>query len=113
MRRGGRRGEVALRWPEDDPRGKFPHPAVFLGGFWLVTMCGLWLSPRATAPLPGRVAVTLWLTLVCGGGLVLGHFKLRRDLRQLRRERGLCLQCGYDLRATPGSCPECGAGRDA
>ncbi|MCH8823743.1 MAG: hypothetical protein IH984_09580 [Planctomycetes bacterium] len=55
--------------------------------------------------IPGFVAnmllyaATLWLLLVA-------PWQLRRTIR---RKRGLCIQCGYDLRGTDHIvCPECG-----
>jgi hypothetical protein len=73
--------------------------------------------------LSGSVPITPWLTgrvyaawvipywaptlLVSIPALVAARRLVRR---YVRRRRGLCRECGYDLRASGERCPECGAG---
>ena len=71
---------------------------------------------RRTAPPVGPGSyVHVWNTAVPlgipGALLLCVILFLGRSRRRLReRERsGLCSACGYDLRATPDRCPECGA----
>ena len=53
------------------------------------------LRELAPASLPGCLCL-----------LIVSFIDLRRT--EHRKQMGLCRNCGYDLRATPGRCPECG-----
>jgi hypothetical protein len=66
---------------------------ITLQGYATHVILPWWLVFAAAVPLP------LWRLLT-----------LRRLLRRRRGERGLCAECGYDLRASTeaGRCPECG-----
>jgi hypothetical protein len=80
-------------------------------------LAGFQVSRRAD-DLPGSIAGTFhsrsygivlpnWAP--CLVTLPLPTVRLRRHLRLARRARlGQCPRCGYDLRGTPGGCPECG-----
>ena len=69
-------------------------------------------EPSGTSPAPLRVVVVSWWWLAAIGTLpVLPQIAVaigRRFRQRLRCTDGLCLSCGYDLRASPDRCPECG-----
>ena len=58
------------------------------------------------------LGVPCWLALTAFGASPALWLRLRwssQRRRALRQQRGLCLTCGYDLRASSGRCPECGS----
>ena len=63
----------------------------------------------AAMMLPGAM-----MLIIAAGGFaftgLLFFWNWPGDVRRQRRERGQCLQCGYDLRGNvSGVCPECGS----
>jgi hypothetical protein len=91
----------SLFWPRVRPGGRRlgragyshgPMPGGVPGGAETMITFPLWPAAVATA-----VPLGAWLAT----------YRRRKRLRR-RAEAGLCRACGYDLRATPGMCPECG-----
>jgi hypothetical protein len=69
-----------------------------------------WLAPT-WAGRQRWLTLPYWLFAAVFGIAPL-RWTLGRANRHHRRLRGLCPACGYDLRASPGRCPECGAQAD-
>ena len=54
------------------------------------------------------IGVPHW-ALVAAASVLPAAVARRRWRERRRRRAGVCAKCGYDLRATPERCPECGA----
>ena len=67
---------------------------------------GRWIPLHVELPHWLVLLMTLPFTVVFGR-------RATSALRAERRKRGLCPTCGYDVRATPDRCPECGSAAPA
>jgi hypothetical protein len=54
-----------------------------------------------------RTTAPFWAIMLAG--LVAPFFWVVRRIQRMRRAEFACVGCGYDLRASSGECPECGA----
>jgi hypothetical protein len=94
---------LTLVWSLDIPGARPTNPEWFP------------VSMSYVAAAPGyRLAFPHWSIVMATS--LLPAARLRSMLRAFRRRQrlpGLCPTCGYDLRATPDRCPECGTAADA
>jgi hypothetical protein len=69
-----------------------------------------WNGSIQTAAHGFSIAAPLWLIMAISAVLpAIWEYKHRALFyRRQRGKRGMCVNCGYDLRATPKMCPECG-----
>jgi hypothetical protein len=92
----------------------FPRPNERCLYFMIVGPASAWLLALATQAAmpagwwnPGSLSFALLWSVLFWRFVILP--KQRRALRDILHECGHCPACGYDLRASPERCPECGA----
>ena len=87
----------------------FNSASIGYAGGWLVPRWGFGYESEVTEIGRWRIVVfPLWLPTALFALLPTARF-LGVVRRRRRDGEGQCTKCGYDLRATPERCPECGA----
>ncbi len=71
------------------------------------------LGVRYSRSWAGKGTLSVWVRywLLCIASGVAPLIFIARRIGQRRHGEGMCVNCGYDLRATPEQCPECGLTR--
>jgi hypothetical protein len=104
-------------WQVDSPVAGSQTVDWYLGFHFVnVVTPGRLTRSRSGQPLTGvresahvtAVDVPYW-SLVLIAGVMPSWWVIRRRRQWMLERRHLCATCGYDLRATPDRCPECGA----
>ena len=72
----------------------------------IATVRYTWQPRWRAISVPHPISTGLLAILPFSAALLWGRRHLQR--RRERRAEGCCAHCGYDLRATPDRCPECG-----
>jgi hypothetical protein len=77
---------------------------------------GIYYNESASGgPYTKILSIPFWLILLMSAAMPIAWHIVQRRKRCAARRRnlGLCPACGYDLRASPNRCPECGTAATA
>jgi hypothetical protein len=106
------RREIAMREPSlassrfrmDGPEGMFIIVAMVL----FVVAVDVFIFAKDGLPKRNEIFIVVTYHVGVGAFIIVNILNRRAHRRIARRMNGQCVRCGYDIRATPDRCPECG-----